>query len=133
MNPRRWPRTIPKGLRPPAQGCEARATLGHDSQMETNPNGDVCKRVAFEIGWLQGQRGAAEIDSGSSGSCSTAKKLFHLRLHSFIHLDERRPGAFEAFAGEFLRRINAEFAAAGDFAGGVVEHLGRAFGEDAVA
>ena len=25
VNPRRWPRTIPKGLRPPAQGCEERA------------------------------------------------------------------------------------------------------------
>ena len=40
---------------------------------------------------------------------------------------------FEAFAGEFLRRVEAEFAAAGDFAGGVVEHVGRAFGEEAVA
>ena len=37
------PRPIPKGLRPPAQGCEARATLGHGSQMETNPNGVVAK------------------------------------------------------------------------------------------
>jgi len=48
----------------------------------------------------------------------------------FIRFDERRPRAFEAFAGQFLRRINAEFAAAGDFAGGVVEHVGSAFGED---
>ncbi len=51
MISRRWPRTIPsprenarhrpipKGLCPPAQGCEERATLGHGSQMETNPNG----------------------------------------------------------------------------------------------
>ena len=60
-------------------------------------------------------------------------ELFHLRLHRGIHLDQRRPGAFEAFAGNFLRRINAKFAAAGDFAGGVVEHVGRAFGEEAVA
>ena len=52
--------------------------------------------------------------------------------HGFIHLDQRRPGAFEAFARNFLRRVNAEFAAAGDFAGGVVKHVGRAFGEDAV-
>ena len=56
-NPRRWPRAIPiprgnaryrpipKGLRPPAQGCEARATLGHGSQMETNPNGVVTKTI----------------------------------------------------------------------------------------
>jgi hypothetical protein len=57
VNPRRWPRTIssphdnrrhqpiPKGLRPPAQGCEARATLGKRPQMETNPNGVVTKIV----------------------------------------------------------------------------------------
>jgi hypothetical protein len=40
-----------------------------------------------------------------------AKKLFHLRFHRGIHLDERRPEAFEAFARHFLRRVNAEFAA----------------------
>ena len=34
-----------------------------------------------------------------------------LRLHRSIHLDERRPGAFEAFARNFLRRVDAEFAA----------------------
>ena len=56
-----------------------------------------------------------------------------LRLHAFIHLDERRPGAFETFAGNFLRRVNAQLAAAGDFARRVVEHVGRAFGENAVA
>ena len=27
--------TIPKGLWPPAQGCEARATLGHDAEMNS--------------------------------------------------------------------------------------------------
>src|SRR2546425_13131131 len=59
--------------------------------------------------------------------------FLHFRLHRGIHLDERWPGAFEAFARQFLRRVNAEFAAAGDFAGGVVEHVGRAFGEEAVA
>ena len=53
-------------------------------------------------------------------------------MNLLVHLDERRPGALEVFAGEFLRRINAEFAADGDFAPGVVEHVGRAFGEDAV-
>ena len=50
MNPRRWPRTIPKGLRPPAQGCEERATLGHGSQMETNPNGVVAKIIRLVSG-----------------------------------------------------------------------------------
>jgi hypothetical protein len=70
-------------------------------------------------------------------------------------LDERRPGAFETFARQFLRRVNAEFVASppeikpdafrtwlnaivylagqGDVAGGVVGHVGRAFGEEAVA
>src|SRR3954466_16137238 len=31
--------SIPTGLRPPAQGCEARATLGIRSQQPLNPNG----------------------------------------------------------------------------------------------
>ena len=53
--------------------------------------------------------------------------------HRFVHADQRRPRALETFAGNFLRRVDAEFAADGDFAGGVVEHVGRAFGEDAVA
>jgi hypothetical protein len=34
----------------------------------------------------------------------------------FIPANEWRPGAFEAFAGEFLRGVKAEFAAKGDFA-----------------
>ncbi len=29
----------------------------------------------------------------------------HLRLHRFIHFNQRRPRAFEGFAGEFLRRV----------------------------
>jgi len=37
------------------------------------------------------------------------------------------------FAGIFLRRVNAELAAAGDLTRRVVEHVGGAFGEDAVA
>jgi len=40
--------------------------------------------------------------------------LVNLRLHRGIHLDERRPGTFEAFAGEFLGRVYAQFAADGD-------------------
>ncbi len=60
-------------------------------------------------------------------------KRINFRLHRLIHLDERRPRAFETFAGNFLCRVNAELAAAGDFARRVVEHVGRAFGEDAVA
>jgi hypothetical protein len=53
-----------------------------------------------------------------------AQDFFHLRLHRFIHLNQRRPGAFEAFAGNFLRRVNAEFAAAGDFARRMVKDAG---------
>ncbi len=64
---------------------------------------------------------------------SSSKRQINFLPHDFIHLDERRPGAFETFARNFLRCVDAEFAAAGDFAGGVVEHVGRAFGEDAVA
>jgi len=54
-------------------------------------------------------------------SRSTSKKLFHLRLHRRFHLDERRPGAFEAFAGELIRRVNAQLAADGDFAAGGID------------
>jgi len=61
------------------------------------------------------------------------EQRIHSLSHGLIHLDERRPGAFEAFAGESFRRINAKFAAAGDFARRVVEHVGWAFGEEAVA
>ena len=46
-----------------------------------------------------------------TGLPKSFEKLFHLRLHRRIHLDERRPRAFEAFAGEFLGRVDAEFAA----------------------
>ena len=39
----------------------------------------------------------------------------------------------EGFAREFLRRIDPEFAADGDLACGVVKHICRAFGQDAIA
>ena len=42
--------------------------------------------------------------------CIRFEKFLHLRLHRSIHLDEQWRGAFEAFAGQFLRRVNAEFA-----------------------
>ena len=35
---------------------------------------------------------------------------------SFQRFDERRPGAFETFTPNYLRRVDAEFAAGGDFA-----------------
>src|SRR5437867_1008978 len=40
-------------------------------------------------------------------------------------------GASEAFAGEFPRRVNAEFAAGGDFDGSEVERVDRALGQEA--
>jgi len=58
--------------------------------------------------------------------------LFHLRLHHFIHLDERRPGAFETFARNLLRRVDAGLAAAVGFDRGVVEQVGRAFAESCI-
>ena len=36
------------------------------------------------------------------------EKFFHLRLHRFVHFDQRWPRAFETFAGNFLRRVNAQ-------------------------
>src|SRR5215207_8468750 len=44
-------------------------------------------------------------------------QFFHLRLHAFIHFDERRPLTFEPFPRQFLRRVDAGLAADGDFAG----------------
>src|SRR5882724_338136 len=55
---------------------------------------------------------------------NSAVERINFRLRGGLHLDERRPGAFEAFAGNFLRRVYAEFGADGDFARGVVEHVG---------
>src|SRR5438445_768819 len=52
VNPRRSLRTIPKGLCPPAQGCEERATLGYGSQMKTNPNGVVTKPIRLASRWI---------------------------------------------------------------------------------
>ena len=54
---------------------------------------------------LFGEKGCA------NGARSLTKQPDDLSFHCCIHLDERRPWAFEAFAGEFLRRVDAEFAA----------------------
>ena len=69
---------------------------------------------------------------------SALKNLFfkqpvNLSADFIAHFNQRRPGAFESFAGNFLRGVKTHFAAAGDFARGVVEHVRRAFGEEAVA
>ena len=36
-----------------------------------------------------------------------AKKFINLRFHRVVHFNQRRPGAFEAFAGNFLRRCRS--------------------------
>ena len=54
----------------------------------------------------------------AKGARSRTKQPDDLSVHRFFHLDKRRPGAFETFARQFVRRVEAEFAADGDFAGG---------------
>jgi hypothetical protein len=51
---------------------------------------------------------------GANGARSRTKQPDDVSFHRRIHLDQRRPGALETFDENFLRRINAEFAAAGD-------------------
>ena len=46
-------------------------------------------------------------------------------LDCFVHANQRRPRAFEPCSRQFLGRVNSEFAAAGYFADGMVEHVGR--------
>ncbi len=45
----------------------------------------------------------------------SSKQRVNFPSHDFIHANQRWPGAFEAPARSFLRRINTEFAAVGDF------------------
>ena len=54
---------IPKGFRPPAQGCEERATLGHRGQSSQPQRGCVPRgaKAATPLGLLHG-------DAGSQGS-----------------------------------------------------------------
>ena len=63
-------------------------------------------------------------------AASGIEQRINFLSHIFIHLDERRPGAFEAFARNLLRGVDAEFAAHRDLARGVVEHVGGAFCEN---
>src|SRR6266550_7696821 len=50
-NARMCPRTIPKGLRPPAQGWRATPTLGARSVMETTPTALRPRSDAVANGW----------------------------------------------------------------------------------
>jgi hypothetical protein len=61
------------------------------------------------------------------------KQSLDLLSYVFAHLDQRRLGVFETFARQLFRRVYAEFAAAGDFASGMVDHVGRAISEETAA
>jgi hypothetical protein len=41
---------------------------------------------------------------------AVSEKLFHLRLHRRVQLDDRRPGAFETFPGNFFLASNFIFS-----------------------
>jgi len=56
--------------------------------------------------------------SEEGASAAAAHQGIDFAAPGFAHFDQRRPGAFETFARQFLRRANAGFAADGDFAGG---------------
>ena len=94
----------------------------HDEEQER-----LVRRLAGRTCFVSRTRNGFDIP------CSRAEEFSQLRIHRAIHLDELRPGAFETFAGESLRSINAELAAKGDSAGGVVERVGRASGKYAIA
>ena len=57
----------------------------------------------------------------------------HLSRYGGIHFDERRPWPFEAFPGQFSRRIDAEFGADSDLAGGVIQNVGGTFGKNGIS
>jgi len=69
------------------------------------------------------ERRETRIGSGLKGiSTNSSEKRIHLRLHGFIHLDERRTVPIKSrFARQFLCRVNAEFATHRHFAPAVVE------------
>src|ERR1035441_8431631 len=48
--------------------------------------------------------------------------------HAFIHLDQRRPGAFETFAGQYLRRVRFHFFLARRFTDCVAASASRSTG-----
>jgi hypothetical protein len=66
---------IPKGLCPPAQGCEARATLGDDDKKIANPNG---------VGaWGHGKDGRNPVGVGNSRAMFSQGSLALLRQKHF--------------------------------------------------
>jgi hypothetical protein len=49
----------------------------------------------------------SEILVSDAVPASWLEQRINFLPHGIIHPDERRPGAFETFAGNFLRRVNA--------------------------
>src|SRR5713226_8032534 len=64
---------------------------------------------------------------------STTEELVNFLSDVFIHPDQGRPFAFETFAGKFRGGVDAEFAPRGELARRVIQHVGRAAREQAVA
>src|SRR6266852_7759944 len=64
---------------------------------------------------------------------STTEELVDFLSDVFIHPDQWRPLAFETFAGKFRGGVDAEFAPGGELARRVIQHIGGAAGEEAVA
>ena len=111
LNRHWWPSTRTGGGRKcsgtPAGNCA-----------RSNPNSPVKTFVAYATKVRHG-REREQFEPPHVG-CYGVKSFSTLSFHRRIHLDQRQPWAFEAFARQFLRRVNAEFAVAGDFAGGVL-------------
>src|SRR5579872_7299393 len=59
-------------------------------------------------------------------STRAAEQLVNLLLYNRVHLNQRRPRAFETFAGKFFGGVDPQFAADGKFARRVVERVGGA-------
>jgi hypothetical protein len=47
--------------------------------------------------------------TASKKSTPVAGQRINFRRHLFSQLDQRRPAAFETFAGDFPRRVNLQF------------------------
>ena len=117
MNPRHWPRTIPKGLCPPAQGCAARATLGKPLQIITNPNGVVANvtrdgrnRVAVGniLGTMtQGSSLLATLGFGTESRWDSHTAALRRPGHDAVRANLDLPDFFENLAGNHEIRLLA--------------------------
>src|SRR5687768_10750807 len=64
-----------------------------------------------------------------SRSVLGAEDFINPLANIFGHADQRRPFAFKTFAGQFLRRIQAELGTNGEITGRVVQHVRRSLRE----